>query len=57
MTCFDPWMLGVLLASATLFGIVLEESLASRAARRDRLCPTCIGPVDDEGTSKAWGED
>jgi len=50
-------ILGLVAFAAFALGLALGEVHQRSNARRDPLCPICLGPVDDDGLSEAFGED
>jgi len=53
----EAFLLGLVAFAAFALGLAFGEAHERSNARRDPLCPICLGPVDDEGLSEAFGED
>lgn len=53
----EPMLLGLVGTTGFIIGIMAENLFISeRAARRDPVCPTCLGPTDSDGVWEAREE-
>lgn len=51
----DPFLVGFGLLVAAAFGGFGHRLLLDRRRNQSSLCPTCYGPLDEDGTSEAFG--
>jgi hypothetical protein len=50
----DPTLLALIALAAASVGGFAHRLWLDRRRRSSRLCPTCFGPLDEDGSSEAW---